>query len=172
MQSIDRFEYRKLTKEERLMLDEDDTKEELTGDETQPLKEHEKPNNSTSNGIDPIAQDISEYAALLSTIIDNPDVIADKIKQYITGKYPLRISTAYWVTMKTHDRDKGLDFEILRLPFEVQLSALLGQHSFGFGVEKEILHTGNAKWNIGVAAVANYHDLKHWEPAGFISVRF
>lgn len=118
---------------------------------------------------------VTNEAQAQALALDDPDKIAENVKEWIQENFPDEVSTAYWITMsKHHERDKGIAIEIAKVPYDLRLKAVLGEWSGGIGVftqdyDAERFH---CKWAIGAGFVTPYADLGKLLPFIGVTVRF
>lgn len=124
---------------------------------------------------DSAAIEIAEQAEHFLMVFRDAEKAAEKLAEWVRENYPERIATAYWITItEQRDHDKGIAIQIARLPWTLQLKALLGRWSAGFGVftRPYDVQQFKAKVSVGAGAVAPYDDLGKLMPVLGIAVKF
>lgn len=129
---------------------------------------------------DELASDVADLVDQLSLSLE-PEALARRIAEFVTKHYPKYVSTAYWIVLE-HPRDpaggwardKGIAVTIAKIPFSIQLKAILGSSTAGIGVfprpfSVDVLH---AKFAVGAGVALPYDDAHHLAPFVGFTVSF
>lgn len=128
-----------------------------------------------------VEAEIAKRAEQLALALEHPETIARKLAEWVTKNYPERVAQAYWISAK-RDRDKGLQVEIVKLPWtwadrlKLSLNGLIGQKTVGANLSSMVWQDLSGRWSVlvGVGAVSRYSDLVDggkWQPVATIAVR-
>jgi hypothetical protein len=101
---------------------------------------------------------IKDQAHAYLNAFRDPEKALEKLRGWMEDHYPERIRTAYWINLRTKEKDKGVEFEIYKLPYDIRLGALLGQQSAGLSISKKIIDVDKYELSLGLGYVMDIHD--------------
>lgn len=139
------------------------------------------PTDARTLNDDEIAGAVAAEVDQLALALDSPEAIARSLAAFITKNYPRYVSTAYWVVLNhlrdpttANVRDKGIAVTIAKIPFALQLKAILGSTTAGIGVFPRPFDvaTLHAKFAVGAGVALPYDDAHHLAPFVGFTVSF
>lgn len=125
---------------------------------------------------------ITKQAEALALAFDNPEALARRLAEWIKENYPEKVAQAYWITAE-RERDKGIQVEIVRLPWtwaqklRLGVNGLIGGKTIGANLSSVVWQDLAGRWSVfvGLGAVTRYAELLgggKWKPVATVAVRY